>query len=143
MVIKHSKFKRWSVVAVYWTFMTFEFLSIAAWRPLEVGALSVVINPNTGNSIGGMLHHILAYALLILLIGWANRGAKEVTTFYWFMVAATHAMATECLQLLVPGRRYNLDDLLCNFLGVFLGVLLVRVLYRDFLSRPASSLRHS
>lgn len=78
--------------------------------------------------------HGLAFAFLPILSYLATKSRKK--PYLWYALLAVSfilALSMEHLQQLTPGRTFNPLDILSNFIGVVVGLLLV-LLY-DFLHK--------
>ena len=64
------------------------------------------------------LTHVLAYAVLAALLMRAVSGRRERVAVALLLVA--FGIGAECAQTLVPGRRFELLDMLANAAGVLL-----------------------
>ena len=66
--------------------------------------------------------------VLALHFGWEGSTRGFIQTVLWFMLALSFAAGCEFLQLLLPYRTFNINDLAANGLSVGLGYLLLWVL---------------
>ena len=74
------------------------------------------------------LLHIPVYALLAFLWFKSFSHSKysiKIIVLLSFLIALAYGIVNEFYQLLIPGRYFSLSDILFNFIGVFLGCLLV------------------
>ena len=80
---------------------------------------------------GDYFFHILTF------IPWAFFGlVMKKNLWIWMIPGLLFAFGTELLQLILPWRRFNINDLIANGAGVLLGTLifvLVRIIQGAFL----------
>jgi len=79
---------------------------------------------------GDYFFHILTF------IPWAFFGlVMKKNMWVWMIPGLLFAVGSELLQLILPWRRFNINDLIANGAGVFLGTLifvLVRIIQGAF-----------
>jgi glycopeptide antibiotics resistance protein len=56
----------------------------------------------------------------------------------WSLLGLLFSTGTELLQYLLPYRRFNINDLISNSLGILIGMLVVQILFKKFLEQPTS-----
>jgi VanZ family protein len=71
------------------------------------------------------LLHILLFIPLMMLFKWRWEGIKSNVVF-WFALGGgiVFAVISEAIQIIVPGRTFNLIDMAANSLGVVVGALI-------------------
>lgn len=72
--------------------------------------------------------HALAFLPIPIFAFLGNE--LNCTSFQWNLMltlATILALGAEFIQLLVPSRTFNPFDLLCNLLGLSIGILIVRI----------------
>jgi len=109
---RRAGWRRWLVVAAYLALIFF------------VSAQSTL--PALPGSPSEKLLHATAYAPMGALVVWALvRGDRRRVTFRTVVLATLfctmYGWADELHQLFVPGRHYDLRDLLADATGAFLG----------------------
>lgn len=63
---------------------------------------------------------------ILLFLPWMFfQKAFNIKVLYWLLLGLFFASATEGLQYLLPYRAYNINDMMANMLGVFIGFLLI------------------
>ena len=125
----------------YISYIYFLFLIMAAVLPLNSGSF-VLNNHYTLDLRWDYLLHAIVYIPLPVLLGLSlNRGAPEkpnerinksrsrllVRVPLYSLIAST---LLEGLQLIIPYRAFNINDLIANGVGAMLGVILFLVLGR-------------
>jgi len=72
------------------------------------------------------LLHMLLFIPWMVLIRW-RWSEKEGYWFYFLAMATGFLLAcfSEGIQFFIPGRSSNLLDLLANFIGIFIGALIL------------------
>ncbi len=82
---------------------------------------------------GDYFFHILTF------IPWAFFGfLMKKNMWMWMIPGLLFAFGTELLQLILPWRRFNINDLIANGAGVLLGTLifvLVNIIHRAFANK--------
>ncbi len=53
----------------------------------------------------------------------------------WLLLGLLFSTGTEMLQYLLPYRRFNINDLISNSLGILIGMLVVQILFKKFLAQ--------
>lgn len=78
------------------------------------------------------ISHAFLFVPWVLLIsyGWGFRGRSQKWWTVSFLLALLFAAFCEYLQLLLPYRTFNINDLVSNCLSILLGYLLVYGLKR-------------
>ena len=71
---------------------------------------------------GDYFFHILLFVPWMFL-----QKAFHIRFLYWLMLGLFFASATEGLQYLLPYRAYNINDMMANMFGVFIGFLLFMI----------------
>ncbi|MDD2548478.1 MAG: VanZ family protein [Bacteroidales bacterium] len=72
--------------------------------------------------------HVLAFIPLPILAFLSN--GFSCTSFQWkkmLVLSTVIALGAEFIQILVPSRTFNPIDLLCNVLGLSIGILIARI----------------
>jgi len=67
--------------------------------------------------------HLIEYAVLYVLIYFATNSNKKAIPFAYF-----YALSDEFHQSLVPGREGRFTDTLIDLIGIFIGVLFIKIL---------------
>jgi len=112
---------------------------------VPLGQLNHTLNDNyTLNIRWDYLIHALVYMPMTVLLGFGlmrGRIDNDLQAFgsvrYWIIIAFAGlfiAASLEALQLIIPYRRFNINDMLANGLGVLIGLIIIPV-FRRFLSR--------
>ncbi|CAG4999625.1 hypothetical protein DYBT9275_02265 [Dyadobacter sp. CECT 9275] len=122
------------------TFLTKPVLKKLAWIYTIVILLLVTLPLNGEKQVLGKLNanyvlHIrldyLSHGLLFIpwvLLCWHGGkpdNPRKKLLILWWIAGLAFAAFCEYLQLLLPYRTFNINDLLANMLGVLLGTLLV------------------
>lgn len=97
-----------------------------------IGLSLATINTKLGlNNILGMrirldyLFHVLLFVPWMVLVHWCQKEKKGGDFFLLaFGIGLLLAVISETVQIMVPSRTFNINDLLFNGLGVFLGALI-------------------
>ncbi len=88
-----------------------------------------IIEQSTENFRWDYLEHFLAYfafgTLYILWRGDRYFSIKGVELAVLFAIACSFSFLTEYMQLLVPGRTFNIIDVVYNLAGVLSSILIV------------------
>ncbi len=110
-----------------------------------IPASNEVITQKTVNFRWDYLEHFLAYfifgSLYIMWRGDSNYSIKGMEGLIMFTVACAFALSTEFLQLLIPGRAYNIFDFIYNLAGVLCSIFFVYFyLVRYYLKKKHSRL---
>ena len=94
----------------------------AAWRsavPLPS------ISTSSAAELLGQLMHLLEYAVLSFLIARAfYKTASTHINIYTILIASLFAFSDEIHQYFVPGRAFQVIDLIIDFLGSLFGVFI-------------------
>ena len=72
------------------------------------------------------LIHLILFIPFMALIHYTFKisfRTKIQTALIWILISLTFSWFTEAIQLLVPYRSFNINDLVANSLGVLLGSL--------------------
>ena len=122
---------------------------------LWAGLLFVIgVIPDTGNQIlqststfrWDYLEHFTGYFILgMLFVIWRGDRSFRIQTMEliaFMVVGSIFGWLAEYIQIFIPGRSFNIIDMLYNFLGILSGTLLgyfllVRVLIRNLLKSSA------
>lgn len=67
--------------------------------------------------------HLIEYAVLYVLIYFATNSTKKSIPFAYF-----YALSDEYHQSLVPGREGRFTDTLIDLIGIFIGVIFIKIL---------------
>lgn len=102
-----------------WSILYFVLLAILMWAPLN--GLAPVLN----NYIFGLRadHFLHATVFLFCPLFWADWLNKRWG--YVLLVAVLTGLFTELVQALLPYRGYDVNDLIANCVGIFLGWLAI------------------
>lgn len=88
-----------------------------------------IIQQSNGNFRLDYLEHFLAYftfgTLYILWRGDRDFSIKVVELAVLFAVACSFSFLTEYMQLLIPGRAFNIIDVVYNLAGVLGSILII------------------
>ncbi|MCK4750615.1 MAG: VanZ family protein [Bacteroidales bacterium] len=88
-----------------------------------------VLQQNTRNFRLDYLEHFLAYfafgTFYILWRGDRSYSIKGVELIILFAVACTFSFLTEYVQLLIPGRTFNIIDVVYNLAGVLSSIMII------------------
>ncbi|MFC2115372.1 VanZ family protein [Bacteroidota bacterium] len=88
-----------------------------------------IIEQSTENFRWDYLEHFLAYfafgTLYILWRGDRDFTIKGLELAVLFAVACSFSFLTECLQMLIPGRTFNIIDVVYNLAGVLGSILVI------------------
>ena len=123
MAIYHYYHKKyiWLTGFILWTL----FILLATVIP-DTGK---VIQQKTENFRWDYLEHFIAYfvlgTLFILWRGDKNFSIRKTELIIIFATAGSYAILTEFLQLLIPGRAFNIIDILFNLTGVLCSIIFV------------------
>jgi len=116
----HKKFI-WLTGFILWTL----FILFATVIP-DTGE---VIQQNTENFRWDYLEHFLAYfvfgTLYILWKGDNKYSIRGTGLILMIAISCSFAILTEFLQLLIPGRAFNIIDILYNLTGVLCSILFI------------------
>jgi len=121
----------WAILFIVWAFL----IAIISVLPDSGG----IIEQSVSEFRWDYLEHFLGYFILgILYILWrSNRDFKiniiELTLF--LVIGSLFGWIAEYIQIFIPGRTFNIIDLLYNLVGIITGTLLgyflvVRLLIR-------------
>ena len=114
MVIQKFQYQKW----LFSTYIIVIILLIAL--PLKTS--SELNNITILQLRGDYFFHIL------LFLPWMFfKKAFNIRLLVWLLLGLFFASATEGLQYLLPYRAYNINDLIANMLGVFIGFLLFMI----------------
>lgn len=104
-----------------WIFWIYS-LVILLMVVLPINSTGKLNNINIITFRGDYFFHVLVF------IPWSFfQLALRNKTITWLLLGLIFASATEGLQYLLPYRAWNINDLLANILGVFLGFLLFKL----------------
>jgi glycopeptide antibiotics resistance protein len=53
----------------------------------------------------------------------------------WLLLGLLFSTGTEMLQYLLPYRRFNINDLISNSMGILIGMMVVQILIKKFLAQ--------
>ena len=88
-----------------------------------------VLPESAGNFRLDYLEHFLAYfafgTLYIFWRGDRNYSIRGIELAILFAVACSFSFLTEYLQLIIPGRTFNMMDVIYNLTGVLSSILLI------------------
>jgi len=105
-------------------------LVVITYLSVSSGAQMPKINLLSADKVG----HALAYALLVWLLAWGvkrakNRPATRTELFGMFVLATAYGAFMEWIQgKFFPNRFFEYDDMLANAAGAFLSCLVLIVL---------------
>ena len=127
-MINKKKFIFWLPV-ILWAAIIFLFSSNpdpyrflpASWR--SAVPLPTLTNSSAAELLGQFLH-FLEYAVLAFLLARAFYKTASTQSIYTVIIASLFAFSDEIHQLFVPGRAFQLIDLIIDFLGILFGVFL-------------------
>ena len=120
-----------SLVIMRWlTSVYIIILFVVAVVPLNSG--SIVLNNNyTMHIRWDYLLHVIVYLPIPLLMGFSQKKRELL----WIRVIVISLLITalfEAVQLVVPYRAFNINDMLANALGVLIGLLPAILVWRRF-----------
>ena len=120
-----------SLVIMRWlTSVYIIILFVAAVVPLNSG--SIVLNNNyTMHIRWDYLLHVIVYLPMPFLMGFSQKKRELL----WIRVIVISLLITalfEAVQLVVPYRAFNINDMLANALGVLIGLLPAILVWRRF-----------
>jgi len=73
----------------------------------------------------------------LIFIPWAFfMATMRQPLWLWLLLGLLYATGTELLQYLLPYRRFNINDLISNSLGIIIGVMVVQVLFKKLKHHP-------
>lgn len=98
-------------------------------------------NPNAPGEMGKILfvrrdyfHHVVAFMALGGLYGFAAHTPRPVfhrhPVLFGAILLIGLAVALEALQVIVPNRKFNWNDMLANLAGLLTGVSLLLIIVR-------------
>lgn len=104
-----------------------------------------IVQQNGTNFRLDYLEHFLAYfafgTLYILWRGDRDFSIKGIELAVLFAVACSFSFLTEYMQLIIPGRTFNLIDVVYNLAGVLGSILIIYFFFvRYYLRKKHSSL---
>lgn len=111
--------------ALFWVFI----LALAAMSILSRNTLNRLI-PGTSNEFDYFLHFVTFIPLPMLALVASNFMQKRATWWLLFTTATLFSIASELLQLLSNGRRFNPFDIYANAVGLIIGLLIAVVVYQ-------------
>jgi hypothetical protein len=82
------------------------------------GSAAGEIHGAVDGTVSTYMQHTLAYAVLMAFLVWMSSVRSGPSVFVCINFAAGHALLTEGLQILVPGRHGDLWDLVADFAGM-------------------------
>ena len=105
-----------------------------------------IVQQNGTNFRLDYLEHFLAYfafgTLYILWRGDRDFSIKGVELAVLFAVACSFSFLTEYMQLIIPGRTFNLIDVVYNLAGVLGSILIIYFFFvRYYLRKKHSALQ--
>lgn len=114
MFARNPKQKR--LKTIFWVYLSF--IILVSILPIN-GEEGVLNNNYTFNIRWDYMLHSLAYIPIPILI-------KTLVKPYWqvILISSLIAVALESLQLLLPFRTFNTNDLMANVIGVVIGIIL-------------------
>ena len=120
-----------SLVIMRWlTSVYIIILFVVAVVPLNSG--SIVLNNNyTMHIRWDYLLHVIVYLPMPFLMGFSQKKRELL----WIRVIVISLLITalfEAVQLVVPYRAFNINDMLANALGVLIGLLPAILVWRRF-----------
>lgn len=106
------------IIIVYWTIILL----------VSVVSLNGSIAVNKSRVFGlrsDYLWHVLLFIPWMILAKWRWQGVHKRNLF-WFLFGGgiIFAVISEVIQIIVPGRTFNLIDMAANCLGIVVGVLI-------------------
>jgi VanZ family protein len=128
----------WIILLVFWACLLF-IVSV-------IPDTSDLIQQSTSSFRWDYLEHFGGYFILgMIFVLWrGDRSFRiQASELIWFMVAGIiFGWIAEYIQIFVPGRSFNIIDMLYNFLGILSGTFLgyfflVRVVIRHLLKSSA------
>ena len=76
----------------------------------------------------------------LLFIPWAFfSGLFHRNAVWWFIIGLSFASVCEAVQYPLPYRAWNINDLLANIFGIFIGFILLLIFYVSSKSRYLKS----
>lgn len=102
------------------------------YKPLPPGLLKPCFTAQSGSpscaELLGRFLHITEYAILSFLVFrsvfWRNRKPRLLSIVGIIIAIELFALSDEIHQLFVPGRNFQLYDLIIDLLGIFIGLLI-------------------
>ena len=105
--------------------VTSAYLVVLSYLLLAPRPLWFLFEERTENAIEAAVadgvQHALAYALLSLLLLWASREYSRWTIALIIFLACSHAIGTELLQTVIPGRFFSFGDGIADICGLLFG----------------------
>jgi VanZ family protein len=95
---------------------------IKSWLPVLLWA-AIIFFFSAAELLGQFLH-FLEYAVLVFLLARAFYKTASTQSIYTVIIASLFAFSDEIHQLFVPGRAFQLIDLIIDFIGILFGVFL-------------------
>lgn len=97
------------------------------WLYFAVIILLMIIPINTS----GSLNHVTVIKVrgdyffhVLLFLPWAFFGpCMRKNLWLWLLLGLLFAVSTETLQYFIPNRRFNINDMLSNLIGIILGLI--------------------
>ena len=110
---------RWALTGIYVLALSHTLL---APSPLwYLGAFEPAVEAAMARSIADYWQHLLAFQLLAMLVCWARSPGNSPGTPVYLVALIGYALLTESLQSIIPGRSWELHDLVANLLGILAG----------------------
>ena len=119
----------WTLLAVYWIFLTGLLLTPQPWQYLFNTNSTVPILVQ--QSMAAYIQHLLAFAILAGLAWAASTSTGRPPQPLLLISLCCYAIITELLQLTIPERFFQWLDLLFNAAGLALGWALPALLSRS------------
>ena len=123
-VMRSAKLMRW-ITAVYITV-----LFVAAVIPLSAGTKPLYHN-YTFHIRWDYILHMIVYLPMPLLMGFSQK-KRELLWVRVIVISLLITVMFEAVQLVVPYRAFNINDMLANALGVLIGLLPAVLVWRRF-----------
>ena len=123
----------WSLLVVYWIFLTALLLTPEPWRYLS--DFGTPIQELVERTLADYARHFLAFSLLATL-AWTARASTNCPSAIILLASLlSYAILTEAVQGFIPDRFFQWLDILANTVGIAVGWNLPAQLARRRASR--------
>jgi glycopeptide antibiotics resistance protein len=102
------------------------------WLYTGIVILLIVLPINTSGSRFNLNHIMVVkirgdyFAHALIFLPWAFFGpVMRKNTIFWLLLGLLFSTGTEMLQFLLPYRRFNINDLISNSIGIVIGILIL------------------